>query len=120
MSAKVAIDGFTALLDDLIKNTKLTPQFILNLGQCYSSMDLHAKAIDLLSKYPKPKPDDLEAEKLHKASQLMLLREMRLGGAMNSVVQLSCPASSRWGRRFASTRRSAPAAGWELPPRTPR
>ncbi len=72
------IKGYSALLNDLTKGAKLTPLFILSLAHCYSSMDMHPKAIDLLSKFPKPKPDDAEAEKLWKSCQLNLIRELRL------------------------------------------
>lgn len=72
------IKGYSALLNDLTKGAKLTPLFILSLAHCYSSMDMHPKAIDLLTKFPKPKPDDAESEKLYKSCQLNLIREYRL------------------------------------------
>src|SRR5262249_42745452 len=72
------IKGYGTLLDDLTKGANLTPLYLLRLAQCYSSMDQHAKAVDTLNKFPKPKEGDGEGEKLYKSCQLNLIRELRL------------------------------------------
>lgn len=72
------IKGYSDLLSSLTKDAKLTPLFILSLAHCYSSMDKHKEAVDLLNKFPKPGKDDAESEKLYKSCQLNLIRELRL------------------------------------------
>jgi len=82
---KKAIDGFGALLDDLTKSAKLTPQFILTLASCYSSMDQHKKAVELLNKVAEPKKDDNEGERLYRGSRLLLVRQLRMSGDLKEA-----------------------------------
>jgi hypothetical protein len=102
---KKAIVSYSALLDDVAKNAPPTNQFILSMVQCYSSMDQHAKALDLLSKYPKPKDDDEEGKKLYKASQLATIRELRLNKEIKKAKPIfdeimgTPPKDLRWGSK---------------------
>jgi hypothetical protein len=81
---KKTIEGFNGILDDLKKQTKPSPQFILTLALCYSNMGKHAEAADLLKTVPEPKPEagarepDAEALKNYRACSLLHVRQLRL------------------------------------------
>jgi tetratricopeptide (TPR) repeat protein len=93
---KKAVEGFTAILDDLIKQQKTpTPEFMLLLGQCYGGMDQHGKAAALLEKVPEPRAaagaarPDPKAVSLYRGVQILLVRELRLTGDKDKVAQAS-------------------------------
>jgi hypothetical protein len=73
--------SFAAFLDQLAGGANLTPEARLELARGYGSIDQHAKAIDLLSKYPEPKPDlpaNDPAAAAFRRIQTQLVRELRL------------------------------------------
>ncbi len=75
---KKAIEGFSALLGDIEKQTK-TPslRFILQLARCRSNMEQHKEAAELLAKAPEP-PAGSPDVNLYHAIRLTLVRELRL------------------------------------------
>jgi hypothetical protein len=75
---KKAIDGYSALLDDIVKQTKNpTPKFVLLLARCYSNMGQHRKAVELLESAAEP-PRNSPDVNLYHGIRLMLVRELRL------------------------------------------
>jgi hypothetical protein len=82
---KKAVAGYSALLGDIIKNTKNpTPKVMMQVARCYSNMEDHQKAADTLDtaaktleKNGKPAEGSPDAPQYH-AVQLMLVRELRL------------------------------------------
>jgi hypothetical protein len=82
--------GFTLLLDKRIakQGKSLTPDFILLLANCYSSMEQHEKAATELAKVPEP-PAGAPEEKAYRGSQLLLLRELRLAKTDKSLEKAS-------------------------------
>jgi tetratricopeptide (TPR) repeat protein len=75
---KKAVEGFSALLGDIEKQTKSpTPKFILQVARCYSNMEQHKKAADLLAKAIEP-PAGSPDVNLYHGIRLMLVRELRL------------------------------------------
>jgi tetratricopeptide (TPR) repeat protein len=107
-----AVKGFTALLDKRIQKQgdKLTSEFILVLSDCYSNMEQHDKAADVLGKVPDKKaaPGSPE-EKAYRGVQLVYARELRLANTEESLKKASelmtkvmgeaaPPAKKGWGR----------------------
>jgi hypothetical protein len=91
---KKAVEGFTAILDDLGKQQKApTTEFMLLLAQCYGSMEQHEKAAALLEKVPAPGPaagaaaPDPEAVRLHRGVQILLIRQLRLTGDKDKIAR---------------------------------
>jgi hypothetical protein len=86
-----AVTGFSTILDDLREQQQkkqLTPEFILLLAQCYSSMDQHDKATRLLEQVQEPKGNDSEALKRYHGAQLLLVRELRKGDKIEKAQKL--------------------------------
>ncbi len=76
---KKAVDGYSAILDDVIKQSKPNLKFILQLAQCYSNMEQHDKAAKLLGDAESLKPAEKSPdERLYHGTRLMLVRELRL------------------------------------------
>jgi tetratricopeptide (TPR) repeat protein len=75
-----AREGYTAILDKRIKKQKeMSNDFRMVLADCYSSMEQHDKAAEVLAKVPEPKAGAGDAEeKKHRGIQLILIRELRL------------------------------------------
>jgi hypothetical protein len=75
---KKAVDSFSVILDDIVKQTKNpSPRFVLLLARCYSNMDQHKKAAELLEVMAEPKQPGPELD-LYRGCRLMLVRELRL------------------------------------------
>jgi hypothetical protein len=75
---KKAVDSYSAVLDDIVKQTKIrTPKFVLLLARCYSAMDQHKKAVELLEAVSEPKQPGPDQNMYH-GIRLMLARELRL------------------------------------------
>jgi hypothetical protein len=72
-----AVANFTKLLGDVAKGTtNPSPRSVVQLARCYSNMDQHQKAAELLQAVPPPKPGgDVN---LYHGIRLMLVRELRL------------------------------------------
>jgi tetratricopeptide (TPR) repeat protein len=82
-----AREGYTAILDKRIKKQKeLSNDFIMVLADCYSSMEQHDKAAEVLARVPEPKPGAGDAEeKKYRGIQLILIRELRLSKSEASL-----------------------------------
>jgi tetratricopeptide (TPR) repeat protein len=72
-----AAKGFTALLDDIVKKEKPSPKFAALLARCYSNMDNHKKAAELLGAVAAP-PEGSPDTGLYRGIQLLLVRELRM------------------------------------------
>lgn len=108
---KKAVDGFTAILDDIVKQTpNPTLKFAVQLARCYSNMDQHDKAAKQLAAIPDPKAGADAG--LYKGARLMLVRELRMAqdpkDEKNTKVEearkvldevLGTDAKPNWGKR---------------------
>lgn len=72
--------GFTVLLDDVVKQQKkLSNELIRLVALNYSTMELNAKALELLKSAEKPKDDsDPKAKALYQGIELLMLKEYRI------------------------------------------
>jgi tetratricopeptide (TPR) repeat protein len=88
---KKAKAGFSAILDELTKNANVAKNksVVLTLAQCYSNMDLHPKAVELLSKLPEPKEaagmNIDEETRLLRGARLMYIKELRLNKELDKA-----------------------------------
>jgi hypothetical protein len=108
VTLKKAIKGYTGILDKRIaKQKKLTPDFLLVLADCYTSMGEHGKAAGELAKVVIGK-DTPDAERLSKVVPLKLVRELRLSKvkknlkkAAREMEKIMGPPGGKpgWGRR---------------------
>jgi hypothetical protein len=77
------IAAFSKFLDTLTKQQErggaLPPEALLILQDCYSSLDNHKRAADMLRAFPDPKDNAAQKEReTWQVIQVMLLRQMRL------------------------------------------
>jgi hypothetical protein len=72
-----ASKGFTALIDDVQKQMKPSLKLTAQLARCYSNMENHKKAAELLEKVEPPKDGSPDVG-LHHGIRLMLVRELRM------------------------------------------
>jgi hypothetical protein len=72
-----AAKGFTALLDDIVKKEKPSLKFAALLARCYSNMDNHQKAAELLQGIAAPAEGSPDAGQ-YKGVRLLLVRELRM------------------------------------------
>jgi hypothetical protein len=104
-----AIKGYADTLSERVKKVKSpTTDFKRVLAACYSSMGKHAEAADLLAKVPDPKAKPgSDEERLHRAIQLALVRELRLSATPDNLKKaramlngfLGDAKKPGWGRR---------------------
>jgi hypothetical protein len=77
-NTKKAVHSFTTILNDVAGQTKNpSPKVVLVLARCYSNMDQHKKAIELLEAVPEVKQAGPDQALWH-AIRLTLVRELRL------------------------------------------
>jgi hypothetical protein len=75
---KKAVTNYSAILDEIVKTTKSpSPKFVVLLARCYSNLDQHKKAADLLEAMAEPKQPGPDLN-LYRGTRLLLVRELRV------------------------------------------
>jgi hypothetical protein len=102
-----AIEGFSAFLDDLVKQQKtMTPELARILAMCYASLDKHEQAIQLLEKITEPKaaapgkePDPALVEN-YRAARILYMRELRQDKKLDKAeAALKDILKTEWGKQ---------------------
>ncbi len=110
-SAKAQLDKLLASLSTFLdqlaqqQEKKPKPEVLLFLAQSYSSLDNHNRAVELLNKFPEPKPAEGKTEadpkqiQLYRAARLLLVRELRLNQEFDKAkILLQDLRAAPWGK----------------------
>jgi hypothetical protein len=98
-------DAFSKFLDRLTaqqeKKKALTPEVLLLLSNCYSALDNHKRAADMLKAYPEPKDGAPQKDRdVCQVIQVMYLRELRLDKQLDEAKKKYQElAKTPWGPR---------------------
>jgi hypothetical protein len=99
------VEAFSKFLDTLTKQQEkggtLPPEALLILQDCYSSLDNHKRAADMLKAYPEPKDNAPQKEReTWQVIQVMHLRQIRLDGQTDEAKkELEKLLATPWGPR---------------------